>query len=1386
MFSDWWWSSGAEANEDGFEIKNSLRFRGAQLLESEFFGSSNTFGPNWTISFWVKFAGPIDTTRQIIATGTRTAGGNYVILSLNDATQGKLGFYSTAEKFSFNGRLFRDPGAWYHIVMSNDEVYINGEAQGAPANYWGNFDGCDKFGFSNWTGSPNSRATMYLADAYLVQQTLEPTAFGRELTTGQWVPREVDFTPAGIRNSDLVTAVSGSFNPATAAENPANLFNGNISGVAPAAFRMDLGNQTGSMWRWTPSADNPITVVNEVTTFPLQTAAYTFRASVNGVVTERTDGVAGPNGTPYTLTTGPGNLDWIEYGLANYASCMGIAIDGEMVTNPFLWSEQVFSSDATTIDWDTTSRAGFASSDPGGYGRAQMFDGNAASASGSNGQVDSQNWVAIWRPNPPINVTSMRIAPNSSSPGAQFPVFINGDNTTAVATLTGASIPTWQDVPFTGELKSIFVGPSTNSADNSGWQGIEINGGVFIDGENPSYGANGFHLDFSDPDDLGADRSGNGNDFNATNFNTDTPATVTGTYVDPSASNFVGGSFPTGDVSIAPYFIDADPADALGDHEGEGLIPVFNGVLDYAAGSVQWYGTQYANNVLSCNFDLRDFTADGVTSVEINDFYASPDNPRPFSVWLLDASKTKIPGSDWVYDNTKNGQFQSIPVPTGSSPAFIHFDCENEWRILSLAGIRINEVWINQLASSNPDYDLMQDSPTQNAATLNPLVAPPFGTSTKSANLFNANLGAGDPSAGSVDPAAFATIGINGRVYFEMTPVVGNTSLYVYLVPEDVNPADISGNTNRILTSNGDPSVSGTAYVRNADGSTATSALTGSNASETWGFSVDTSSGDVEVTLNGTLFGTGTGYTGNRLPCLKINGQTGVFKTYFNFGQQPFVYPAPAGFEKLQTQNLPAATITDGREHFRAITGPGTGGAAGGRQGSWIPDLFSAPPGDREQAHTSTSDVFQSAAGKFLAFDGNLGTVAETDQSQGRPGWMSFRPSDTSLPELTASTSFKVKVRRIAELWINGTQMTGDFTTNTGSLFDLSSQLTFPFTLESMEIGAISGQDAGLFGIELDSELLVQDGILEVAQATFPNGLWWIKARKTDANIDEHQLVDSVRNDGIAILSPAANLSSQAAAYSAPAGNSVAWCWNLRADRSNGFDIVNYTGNNTTIGDIQRDIPHQLGATPEFIICTSRGNDVTTSYASLVAHVGLQYGDTPATQFNLNLRSNVQAKDGYNTYGGGTVSLGDASNFSLVPGRYSNNQKNEQDKQYMAYLWTSVPGYSAFGTFVGVDDANGVFVSLGFRPAFLLIKQIDASRSWNIWDSTRDTANPNDVVLFPDIAGGEGTGYTLDFLSNGFKARKYDFNFNSNNPYIYAAFAENPFGASNTSPANAR
>ena len=49
---------------------------------------------------------------------------------------------------------------------------------------------------------------------------------------------------------------------------------------------------------------------------------------------------------------------------------------------------------------------------------------------------------------------------------------------------------------------------------------IEIDGQVIQNGVNNSYGPNGFHLDFADPDNLGLDSSGNDNNFTASGFDT--------------------------------------------------------------------------------------------------------------------------------------------------------------------------------------------------------------------------------------------------------------------------------------------------------------------------------------------------------------------------------------------------------------------------------------------------------------------------------------------------------------------------------------------------------------------------------------------------------------------------------------------------------------------------------------------------------------------------------------------------------------------------------------------------------------------------------------------------------------------------------------------------
>ena len=1020
------------------------------------------------------------------------------------------------------------------------------------------------------------------------------------------------------------------------------------------------------------------------------------------------------------------------------------------------------------------ARSGFT---PAPDGRNHLFYGSSHT---SQVYEDPSAWYHIvqtcgLRPNPPANTISNNVWINGVE------ITGNDKNTNVVvgqADTFKIGRNTSHPGPFQGYIADFYfidgqaLEPTVFGRYNAN------NVWVPVAPQGLTFGSNGFHLDFSDPNDIGADRSPNANHFTATGFDTVPPASVTGTYVDPSATNFVGGSFPTGDGSIAPYFIDAVPADALGDHENTGLIHVFNGIFTYLSGTSVWYGTQYANNVLSCNFDLRDFTADGVTSVEINDSYGSP-NPRPFSVWLLDASKNKIPGSDLVYDDTKNGEFQSIPVPEGSAPAFIHFDCENEWRILSLAGIRINGIWINQISNPNSGYDLMQDSPTQNYATINPLEI----------SWFNS----GGSTIGSIQDANMTSY-VGSAHYNRLTqyPQAGQklymecigSNYYVGFAPQDypVGTSYLGSTSNR-----------GVGFY--LDGNTYfNSAVVGSNATFTTSdliqLAYDVDTGNVWHGVNGTWHNSGDPATGANPTYTLPFGEIWQFafnensaQNHLNLGQQPFLYTPPEGFTSIQTQNLPEAPILNGRDHFQALTGPGSGAGTGGRSGAWLNDLFSAPPGDREQAHTSTAQVFQSAAPATLAFDGNLGTVAETDQSQGRPGWMSFRSSNTTLPELTANTTFKLKIRRIAELWVNGTQMTGDFTTTSGAVFDLSSQLTFPFTLESLEIGAISGQDAGLFGIELDGELLVQQGILESAQTTFPNGLWWIKDRVNDST--QHQFVDSLRGNNVMNPCPVGAYTMIDHPYDAPAGDSVAWCWSAsEAFTPNVSEFVDGSGTrnldagfsivlaNNAAGVSGAYYEHGLNETPEFIIAKSR----TNAYNWIVYHSGLT--DAPNTQRYLYLS-------------GASAELNNSSlMFDLrTEGQVilgTNVGSNRATDNFVYYNWHSVPGYSQMGQFVANNSDDGPFVYLGFKPAFLLCKGATNTENWVVLDSTRSPNNLNSTYLIANNTNAEKDGSSfilgVDFLSNGFKCRGNNNINTGTGRYVYVAFAENPF----SSPVTAR
>jgi hypothetical protein len=130
-----------------------------------------------------------------------------------------------------------------------------------------------------------------------------------------------------------------------------------------------------------------------------------------------------------------------------------------------------------------------------------------------------------------------------------------------------------------------------------------------------------------------------------------------------------------------------------------------------------------------------------------------------------------------------------------------------------------------------------------------------------------------------------------------------------------------------------------------------------------------------------------------------------------------------------------------------------------------------------------------------------------------------------------------------------------------------------------------------------------------------------------------------------------------------------------------------------------------------------------------------------------------------------------SSVFSV--GTISNTNANTAT--YIAYCFAAISGYSAFGSYTGNGSADGPFVFLGFRPRYVLVKRINATSDWYIWDTSRDTYNVISATLLTDTAGAETSAASIDGLSNGFKCRSSTVVNVSGSTYIYAAFAENPF-----------
>ena len=309
----------------------------------------------------------------------------------------------------------------------------------------------------------------------------------------------------------------------------------------------------------------------------------------------------------------------------------------------------------------------------------------------------------------------------------------------------------------------------------------------------------------------------------------------------------------------------------------------------------------------------------------------------------------------------------------------------------------------------------------------------------------------------------------------------------------------------------------------------------------------------------------------------------------------------------------------------------------------------------------------------------------------------------------------------------------------------------------------------------------------------------WIKSRTDSAH---HALFDAVRGATKALYSNQTDSETTVSGHLTAFGsdgftlgdnsgkgntnennkNYVAWNWlangtgssnsdgtitsSVSANTTAGFSIVKFTasgsGNQTT--------GHGLGATPQVVIVKHLSD--TGNWQVYFEGIGT------ANQQYLKLNATSAVTNISGLWGAGMTSslIGIGINVAVTAG-----------EDCIAYCFAEKKGYSKFGSYTGNGNADGPFVYTGFRPAWVLQKNVDATQGWQLQDNKRLGYNPDNYLLQPHTNQAESALQRVDLLSNGFKVRTTDAGQNSSGTtYIYIAFAESPFVNSNGVPNNAR
>ena len=213
--------------------------------------------------------------------------------------------------------------------------------------------------------------------------------------------------------------------------------------------------------------------------------------------------------------------------------------------------------------------------------------------------------------------------------------------------------------------------------------------------------------------------------------------------------------------------------------------------------------------------------------------------------------------------------------------------------------------------------------------------------------------------------------------------------------------------------------------------------------------------------------------------------------------------------------------------------------------------------------------------------------------------------------------------------------------------------------------------------------------------------------------------------------------------------DSIYWNW---ARAKGYFDMVAYSGT----GSGAQNVTHNLGVVPEMMWIKVRNDtDNWVVYHSAV-------GNTKRLMLN--------SSDGPSSANSIFFNNTTPTSSVFTAGSLINASKN-----YIAYLFATVAGVSKVGTYTG-DGSAGKVIDCGFTNGakFVLIKELNDSHNWYVYDTTRGISSGNDPYYFFNANQAENDQTdSIDPDSSGFAVNYANTNSNGDS-YIFYAIATDP------------